>query len=214
MIGPRPAAIPLDDGTGRQGRRRRGAGSDRLDAVDEAIVRQLQDDGRRPFREIARSLGVSEATVRARVRRLTDADALRIVAIADPFRLGFRVLAFVLLKVDPGRRRQVIETLTPWPEVTYISSLAGRADLYIQVVCHSHEDLWELLSERLPAIPGIEGTETFMELKMHKIAYRYPTTDGGPDDGAGSGTAPADPVAGPAPGAGPLSRPHRPTRRG
>lgn len=211
MIGPRPAAVPVGDGAGRQGRRRRGAASDRLDAVDEAIVRHLQDDGRRPFREIARSLGVSEATVRARVRRLTDADALRIVAIADPFRLGFRVLAFVLLKLEPGRRRQVIETLTPWPEVTYISSLTGRADLYIQIVCHSHEDLWELLSERLPAIPGIEGTETFMELKMHKIAYRYPPADGVPDDGARSG---AEPAAGPAQ-AGPLApRARRPARRG
>lgn len=180
MISPRPgppSPEPARDG-GERGRRRPAFPADRLDRVDEAIVRQLQDDGRRPFREVARSLGVSEATVRARVRRLTDAGALRIVAIADPFRLGLRVLAFVLLKVAPGQRSNVIDTLTPWPEVTYISSLTGRADVYIQVVCRSHEDLWELLSERLPAIPGIDDTETFMELKMHKIAYRYPSEDG------------------------------------
>ena len=209
MIGPRPAVVRPAEPAGRG---RRGTGSDRLDAVDEAIVRQLQDDGRRPFREIARSLGVSEATVRARFRRLADADALRIVAVADPFRLGFQVLAFVLLKLEPGRGRQVIEMLTPWPEITYISSLTGRADVYIQVVCHSHDDLWELLSERLPAIPGIEGTETFMELKMHKVAYRYPTADGGPDDGAGSGTPPGGPAAGLVPGAR-ASRTPRPARR-
>ena len=41
---------------------------DSLDHVDREILRQLQTDGRRPFREIARELGVSEATVRARVR--------------------------------------------------------------------------------------------------------------------------------------------------
>ncbi len=173
-----PSGVPA--GSTRGTRSRQLPGPDLLDEqlspLDEAIVRQLQDDGRRAFREIARSVGVSEGTVRARVRRLTDAGALRVVAIADPFRLGFRVLAFVLIDVAPGHQVAVIETLLPWPEVTYISSCTGRADVYIQVVCRSHEDLWELLSERLPSIPGVEGTETFMELKMHKIAYRYPAS--------------------------------------
>lgn len=152
---------------------RRGFAPERLDPLDDTIVRELQDDGRRAFREIARSLGVSEATVRARVRRLTDAGVLRVVAIADPFRMGFRVLAFVLITVEPGTQADVVESLTPWPEVTYISSCTGRADLYIQVVCRSHEDLWQLLAERIPAVSGVRTTETFMELKMHKIAYRY-----------------------------------------
>ncbi|MHB1929694.1 MAG: Lrp/AsnC family transcriptional regulator [Acidimicrobiales bacterium] len=153
--------------------RRREFSPERLDELDDAIVRQLQADGRRAFREIARSLGVSEATVRARYRRLSDASALRVVAIADPFRLGFRVLAFVLINVQAGRQAEVIDALTPWPEVTYISSCTGRADIYIQVVCRSQDDLWELLSHRLPALAGVQGTETFMELKMHKISYRY-----------------------------------------
>lgn len=163
------AATPIQAGRTR----RREPVPDRLDGLDDAIVRHLQEDGRRAFREIARSLGVSEATVRARYRRLSEAGALRVVAIADPFRLGYRVLAFVLLNVEPGQQAEVIDRLTPWPEVTYISSCTGRADLYIQVVCRSHDDLWELLAERLPRIPGVRGSETFMELKMHKISYRY-----------------------------------------
>lgn len=146
---------------------------ERLDQLEDAIVRHLQQDGRKPFREIARAVGVSEATVRARYHRLEERGVLRIVAVADPFRMGFRVLAFVLLSVDPGHQVAVIEALASWPEVTYVSSCTGRADLYIQVVCRSHEDLWELLSERIPALVGVRATETFMELKMHKVAYRY-----------------------------------------
>src|SRR6478609_2665984 len=54
------------------------------DELDRAIIRELERDGRQPFREIGRSLGVSEATVRARYRRLTDSGLLRVVAFADP----------------------------------------------------------------------------------------------------------------------------------
>jgi Lrp/AsnC family transcriptional regulator for asnA, asnC and gidA len=145
-----------------------------VDDLDSEIIRHLQEDGRRSYREIGRALGVSEGTIRWRVRRLMDAQVLRVVAIADPFRLGYRVLAFMLLRLAPGTQQRVIDELTSWPEVTYVSSCTGRVDVYIQVVCRDHDHLFELLSERIPAMGGVNETETFMELKMHKISYVYP----------------------------------------
>lgn len=147
---------------------------DLLDDIDREIVLQLQQDGRRSYREMARSLDVSEGTVRWRVRRLLDDGALRIAAIADPFRLGYTVLASMFLRVSPDRLEHVTATLVEWPEVVYVSSCTGRVDVYIQVVCRSHEDLWELLAQRLPAIGGVTATETLMELKVHKLNYVYP----------------------------------------
>jgi Lrp/AsnC family transcriptional regulator, regulator for asnA, asnC and gidA len=149
-------------------------GSRPLDEMDRAIIRLLQHDGRLPYREIARQLGVAEGTIRLRVNRLTGSGALTILAIADPFRLGYHVLAFSLLKVLPDRQQAVIDELTSWDEITYISSCTGRADLYVQLVCRDHDHLWELLYERMPAIGGITDVETFMELKMHKVSYIYP----------------------------------------
>jgi Lrp/AsnC family transcriptional regulator for asnA, asnC and gidA len=149
----------------------------RLDPVDQEIVRQLQQDGRRSYREMARSLDVSEGTVRWRVKRLRDTGALRIAAIADPFRLGYTVLASMFLKISPQEMERVIATLVGWQEVVYVSSCTGRVDVYIQVVCRSHEDLWELVAQRIPAIGGVLETETLMELKIHKLQYVYPALD-------------------------------------
>jgi Lrp/AsnC family transcriptional regulator, regulator for asnA, asnC and gidA len=148
-----------------------------LDETDRAIIGLLQRDGRLPYREIARQLGVAEGTVRLRAGRLMRSGALTIVAIADPFRLGYRVLAFTLLRVVPNRQQSVIDALTAWDEITYISSCTGRADLYAQLVCRDHDHLWELLYERMPAVGGITSSETFMELKMHKVSYIYPRPD-------------------------------------
>lgn len=145
-----------------------------LDALDREIVGHLQEDGRRPYRVIGRALGVSEGTIRGRVRRLVESQALRIVAIADPFRLGHRILAFVLLSVTPGAQERVIEALVAFPDVTYVSACTGRYDIYIQIVCRDHDHLFDLLSERIPAIGGVVRTETFTELKMYKVSYQYP----------------------------------------
>jgi Lrp/AsnC family transcriptional regulator, regulator for asnA, asnC and gidA len=148
-----------------------------LDTLDREIIRHLQDDGRRAYREIGRALAVSEGTIRWRVRRLIDSQALRVVAIADPFRLGYRVLAFVLISVESGAHANVIEALVAFPEVTYVSACAGRYDVYIQVVCRDNDHLFELLTERVPAIGGITRTETFTEFKMYKVSYRYPARE-------------------------------------
>jgi Lrp/AsnC family transcriptional regulator for asnA, asnC and gidA len=165
--GPRPL-LPSPEPT---------AGELTLDALDRQIIRHLQEDGRRAYREIARALKVSEGTIRWRVRKLIDSQALRIVAIADPFRLGYSVLAFALISVEPGAHARVIQALVDFPEVTYVSACAGRYDIYIQVVCRDNDHLFELLTERVPAIGGIKRTETFTEFKMYKVSYRYPARE-------------------------------------
>lgn len=146
-----------------------------LDDLDRGILRLLQSDGRMAYRQIARELGVSEGTIRIRTGRMESAGVLKVVAIPDPFRLGYQVLAFVLIRVEPGRQQQVVERLSAWQEATYVSSLIGGADVYVQIVCRDNDHLLTLLQDRLPEIGGIRSFETFMELKMHKVSYGYET---------------------------------------
>lgn len=157
-----------------------------LNAIDSQILSLLQLNGRTPYREIARRLGVSEGTVRGRVNRLQAAGVLTIAAIADPFKLGYSVMAFSLLKVDLGQQQHVIDELSEWDEVTYISSCTGRANLYVQLVCRDHDHLWNILSQRLPAVSGVLDAETFQELKMHKVSYVYPSFREGGSGGTGA----------------------------
>lgn len=142
-----------------------------LDAIDEAILRELQVDGRRAYREIARTVGVSEGTVRARVRRLRDAGVLRVLAFVDPSRIGRSVLALVFARIDADRREAVASEVARWSEVTYVSSLLGRADVYLQVIAADNRALWDVVG-RLSALPGVRETETMIEMHVHKFAYR------------------------------------------
>lgn len=142
-----------------------------LDQVDRAILRELQEDGRRAFREIARKLDLSERTVRGRVRRMQENGALRILAFADPVQLGHSTLALLLLRVETHAQDRIVETVTAWPEVSYVSSLLGRSDVYLQVICRDNDHLWQLVTRRVGALEGIVETETMLEMKVHKFLY-------------------------------------------
>lgn len=146
----------------------------RLDETDRAILRELQEDGRRAFREIARKVGLSERTVRARVRAMHDAGDLRILAFVDPAALGHSVLALVFLRVAIDAHDVLVEELSSWPEVSYVSSLMGRQDICLQVMCRDNDDLWHLVNHRLRALEGVLETETMLEMRVHKFRYSMP----------------------------------------
>src|SRR5881398_1215828 len=67
----------------------------RLDVVDGGIIEALQRNGREPFRRIAATLGVSEATIRARYGRLVADDILQVTGVTNPLGLGFEAMAMV-----------------------------------------------------------------------------------------------------------------------
>lgn len=148
-------------------------GSENLDELDADIFEHLQEDGRRSYRAIAQDLGVPEATVRFRVNRLVREGIVHLTATVHPQRLG-GLLVTLLIRVQVPQRDAVIAELSSWPEVMYLSSCTGRADLMLQVVTSGLDELNALLTERLEQIRGITEVETLIELEVVKAKYAFP----------------------------------------
>lgn len=144
-----------------------------LDDISKRIIEQLQEDGRRSYAAIAESVGLSDAAVRQRIKRLIDGKLLEIVAVTDPLRLGFTRQAMIGVNVQ-GRMETVAEALEAFPEVSYIVLTAGQYDLLIEVVCEDDAHLLALLG-RMRELPSVLSTETFMYLKLHKQRYDWGT---------------------------------------
>jgi len=104
-----------------------------LDRVGKAIMRELQEDGRRSYTGIAAAVGLSEAAVRSRVKALIDSGVLQIVAVTDPLTLGFGVMASIGVMVN-GDSRAAAEALSDIEEVDYCVLTSGRYDLQLEVV--------------------------------------------------------------------------------
>jgi len=148
---------------------------DDVSELDKRIIEHLQQDGRRPFTQIASDLGVSEAAVRARTNRLVERGVIQIVGVTDPLRLGFGQMAMVGVRCEAARLMQVAEAVSAFAEVDYVVVTAGSYDLLIETVCEDNEALLRFLTEKLRAIDGVRETETFVYLRMLKQTYQWGT---------------------------------------
>jgi Lrp/AsnC family transcriptional regulator, regulator for asnA, asnC and gidA len=142
----------------------------KLDALDEAIVAVLQEDGRRSYGEIGEAVGLSEAATRQRVNRLRESGAMRIVAIADPVALGRGVVATIGLRVS-GDTRRAASRLAAVDTVEYVVVTAGSFDLIVEVVCADEEELLAVINDEIRSIDGVRESETFMHLHTEKNVF-------------------------------------------
>jgi Lrp/AsnC family transcriptional regulator, regulator for asnA, asnC and gidA len=143
-----------------------------LDDVSKSIIEQLQQDGRRSYASIGKAVGLSEAAVRQRVQRLTEAGVMQIVAVTDPLQLGFGRQAMVGIHVD-GAIQPVADALAAMDEVIYVVMTAGTYDVLCEVVSTGDEELLDLVSDRIRSVPGVRTTETFVYLKLAKQTYSW-----------------------------------------
>ncbi|HEU0207152.1 MAG TPA: Lrp/AsnC family transcriptional regulator [Pseudolysinimonas sp.] len=145
-----------------------------LDDVSKAIIEQLQTDGRRSYAEIGKAVGLSEAAVRQRVQKLQDSGVMQVVAVTDPMQLGFYRQAMIGIRVT-GDTTRVARLLGEIPAVDYVVLTAGSFDILAEVVCENDDDLIELLNQRIRGIEGVQSTETFVYLRLHKQFYNWGT---------------------------------------
>ena len=143
-----------------------------LDEQDEAIIAVLREDGRIAIRELAQRVGLTEATVRARIRKLETADSIRIVAKRDLGAMGYPFIALLGIKIRGRTIDEVGQDLLVIPEVISVLSVIGRNDLEVQVIARDLATLNALLTETIPQIEGIIGVES--ALAMNIVKYDQP----------------------------------------
>ena len=142
-----------------------------MDQIDSAIIQHLQGDGRKPFTDIARELGIPEGTVRNRVARLLEGNAIQIIGVIDQIQLGYDAPAMIGLSVQPPMLESVAATVAAFPEVSYLIMVSGEFDLIVEVLCRDRDDLASFLNEKLLQVPGVMRSQSFIILRTYKMAH-------------------------------------------
>lgn len=137
------------------------------DALDWKIINILSQKYM-PNSTIAKKLGVTEGTIRQRLKRLQGGNVLKIRALRDPNILENQQLAIVAAtlmeaKYLDKKAREISEL----DNVLSVSIVSGRYDVLIEVLLESNRGLVTFLTEKLSTIEGISKTETFVILKSY-----------------------------------------------
>lgn len=139
-----------------------------LDATDEAIIALLRTDGRMPYRAIARETGLTENTVRARVRRLEESNTMRVVAVTDIEAAGFSMLLAIGVQVESRSPEAVARDLARIPQVFSVNVVVGTHDVEILVVAEDQAALDELITRQLAGLPGVRRLTPALALDVLK----------------------------------------------
>jgi DNA-binding Lrp family transcriptional regulator len=128
-----------------------------LDEVDHALVAALRRDGRASNVELAKRVGTSEKTVRARLGRLVDEHGLTVTATLDDPRHRSRMV--YLLATEPGQRLTVAQSLAARPEVTRVELVTGSADVLLAASFPDDAEALRFHEHTLAAHPGVRATQ-------------------------------------------------------
>ncbi len=145
----------------------------RLDDVDKAIVERLSRDARTANRKIAHDLGVTEGTVRARIKRMQEEKLIRITAVTNIDRFRDAALAYIWIEVERSHQTQAVaEKLSEVPELGFVGVMLGRSDILAITMVRNTEHLAEFIHNTISGVEGVRRTESTLGVNFIKHDYR------------------------------------------
>ncbi len=127
----------------------------RISERDRKIVEDLLKNARKPFTKIAEELGITEAAVRKRVKKLErNGIILGYKADVDPKRLGYEVTVFLGFDADPESYFKVVEKVKRFPQVRHLFATTGDHMFMAECWFRNREEM-ERFVEELEKIPGV-----------------------------------------------------------
>ena len=144
-----------------------------IDRLDREILDILSEDSRLSYREVAKRLGVSHASVSTRIRRLEDEKVIRgYTTVVDPESLGMYPMC-VRISAGPGASLSDIGREVAKLSKTYVVlRVSGDCELLALGMCADKQEALEMLSE-ISEIEEIEKAESHVVLKTLKMMGKH-----------------------------------------
>jgi DNA-binding Lrp family transcriptional regulator len=131
-----------------------------MDDTDQKVLTLLRHNGRRSISDLATELGLSRATVRARIERMeSHGDIVGYTVILRADAVFMPVRGITLIEVEGRAASRVVDQLAGFPEVTTVHTTNGKWDLIAELGADNLADLDSVL-KRIRMIPGVTASET------------------------------------------------------
>ncbi|MGH7027607.1 Lrp/AsnC family transcriptional regulator [Brevundimonas sp.] len=141
----------------------------KLDELDRRIIATLGMDARVSNRQIATTLGVTEGTIRTRLKQLQNAGLLQFTVVTD-FRLaGSPNLVFMGIHAEPAKVSALAQQLADIEQIGSVMILLGRYNLMAMGLFTSIEDVYELIRSKIKPLPGVRRVAA--SVSIHNLKY-------------------------------------------
>jgi len=139
-----------------------------FDELDLKVLSELLGDARKPYKEIARKLGVSTSTIFFRVRNLIKSGVIKGFRLSlDLERLGYDITVAIFVKVSGGKLMKVEEQIARMSPTTAVYDITGEWDALVLAKFKTRAELNHFV-KKLLAMPYVEHTCTYTVLNTVK----------------------------------------------
>lgn len=143
-----------------------------LDDADTAILRALNQDARKSYRDLAKELGIALSTVSSRVKRLEEQGYVTgYVPVIDPVKLGLDLVVIIGVKITAGKLIEGQKRIAKAPRVFGVYDVTGEWDSIVLARFKNREELNDFIKELL-SLPYVERTGTQLVLNTVKEEKR------------------------------------------
>jgi DNA-binding Lrp family transcriptional regulator len=144
-----------------------------VDELDLAIIGLLQVNGRRSNRELATRLGVSEGTVRGRIKAMLAQQVFRIQAVCDLATAGMGAHAVLGIEASPGDVDALAQALALRVDVPHITRVLHGFDLIAVMIASDRDALVRTVADEIMVLPGLMSVQTLVSAGTVKHAYGW-----------------------------------------
>ena len=140
-----------------------------LDYINYRILDVLSKNSSLPFVELAKQIGISDATIHTRVKKLLTLGIIKKFTIfVDNDLLGYDHLAFINLKIERGRTEETTNNLMKIDEILEIHEIYDKFDLLIKIRTKNLDNLRDIIVNKILSINHIKETELMTVLRTRK----------------------------------------------
>lgn len=139
-----------------------------VDELDHQIIEALGADGRVSNRQIAAQFGVTEGTIRTRIKRLQAENLLQFTVVTSFAMAGSPNLVIMGIHADPVSVPRLARELSARPELGAVMVLLGRFNLLVSGLFTSVEEVDEFVRNRVRPLPGVRSVEVSYSIRSVK----------------------------------------------
>lgn len=143
-----------------------------LDDLDHRIIGVLSKGARVSNRRIAALLGVTEGTIRSRIKRLEQDNLIRLTAVTNVASVGAPKIVLLWIQAAYSDVKQLCSQLAAMQEIRAVIVLLGRCDILAVGLFSSLDDVISVANNRILALPGVRHVETSIAVKTLKYDIR------------------------------------------
>jgi len=143
-----------------------------IDELDRKIIRVMNQNARKSFREIAKEVGTSVTAVIHTVKKLETLGAIKgYIPLIDPGHFGFDLVAAIALRISQGKLLETQQKIAKDPHVAAVFDITGEWDSLVIAYFQGRDDLNRFL-KKLNVVRYIDRTVTHIVLNTVKDERR------------------------------------------